>query len=101
MKELYQITEFQSAGTGKWHCGNFKHLDQNSAAWYLPARVLGLDLCDYIDLLINKYHVTPRIWDESKGFFLGDWPDYRTIHSFVIYINKVAKQKGYYINWAD
>jgi hypothetical protein len=105
MKELYKLTEFQTA-TGAWECGCSTHLEQNSAAWFLPARALGISIEDYIHLLIDKYHIIPISYTEYPdkdwpSFFYFKWPDYNTMHSFVLYVNREAKKRNFFIDWAD
>lgn len=102
-RELYKMTEYESP-TG-WYIGNYSHVGQGSNAWYLPARVLGMDICDYVNMLLNEYHVIPVSWMEYpdrptwRGLFLFKWPDYKTAHSFLLRVNKAARDKQFYLEW--
>lgn len=96
------MTEYQDY-LGRWHVANFDHVGQNSTAWYLPARVLGMSISDYVNMLLNEYHVIPIKWAEyDNGFdpvFFFRWPDYKTAHSFLLRVNREARKKNFCIDW--
>ena len=54
MAHLYKASEWEVAG--KWYIADTSDLGNDSAAWWIPARIIGISLTDYILLLQNEYH---------------------------------------------
>ena len=50
---IWQVKEWESESG--WHCKCVDDLANNSAAWWLPARVLGISPAEFIKLLLTKY----------------------------------------------
>ena len=102
MARLYKAVEWKSAG-GSWHVADTSDLAKDSAAWWIPARILGLSLEDYIKLLINEYHATIDGWhpeaNEGKSFLAFSWDNnnYSYAHKYLLYINRIARNKNWTI----
>lgn len=95
MSHLLKYTEWESVSG--WHTGDVSDLAHNSNAWYLPARMLGLPLTDYILLLINDFHAIDFFFDKDKGLLFWHWKNYNDCHRWTLFINKKAREKKFFI----
>lgn len=95
---IYKASEWEDA-IGEWHVANTSDLAHDSAAWWIPARILNISLVDYILLLKNEYNATIKAWfpesNNNKSLLLFSWKKYSDAHRFLLYINKVARNR----NW--
>ena len=57
MAHLFKMTEWESGAGGIWYCGDVEDLGNNSGAWWITARMLGMSLTDYVEMLINTFKV--------------------------------------------
>lgn len=100
MAHLYKASEWQSP-TGRWFVDDTSDLANDSAAWWIPARILGLSLVDYVNLLINEYHATIDKWcpdsNDGKSLLLFHWDKYADAHRYLLYINRIARNKNWTI----
>lgn len=78
--------EFQS-GDGSWHCMNASDLANNSNAWWKFPRTMNMDLCDYIKLLINKFHVDQLEYLDSADVLLYSWRNQSDMRKFKNWAN--------------
>ena len=101
MKELFKVTEFQSA-SGHWHVGNFSHVGLGSSRWYVIPRLLNIPLDKYI-ILLREYHATIESWTEyDKGeppFLYYYWSNYQDAHKFLLMVNREARAKNIFISF--
>lgn len=99
MKKLFKMDEFESP-TG-WHVSAFNCVGPNQNYWFWPARVLGISVPEFVHLLIKEYHIIPisyTIYDNGwQPLFLWHWPNYQTAHSFLLRINREARNKHFYV----
>ncbi len=100
MAHIYKATEWESTG-GKWNVADTSDLAHDSAGWWIPARILNLSLEDYIYLLINEYNaVIDKFYPESnngKSLLIFHWDNYNDAHRYLLYINRVARNKQWTI----
>lgn len=97
MAHLYKATEW-IIGT-KWYVADTSDLANDSAAWWIPARILGLSLEDYILILINEYHAEIKWFPDSnngKSLLVFSFVNYSDAHKYLLYINRIARNK----NWS-
>lgn len=99
MAHLYKATEWCNAG--RWNVADTSDLAKDSAAWWIPARILNLSLEDYIMLLVNEYHATIDLWspnsNNGKSLLLFSWKNYNDAHKYLLYINRIARNKNWTI----
>ena len=92
---LYKQTEWESESG--WHCGCVDNLGKNSNAWYLPARILGLNPADYIKFIIKNYK-PDNIWvDSEKYLVFFSWKNQSDMRLFKNFINKKARECNFQI----
>lgn len=96
MSHIYKCSEWKS-GSGRWMCGDVEDLAQMSGAWWVPARVLNISLTDYILLLKNQYNATHMTYNKESNVLHFSFDNYADCHRYVLYINKVARNRKYYI----
>lgn len=96
MAHIYEASEWQSP-TGKWYCNDVKDLAGISGKWWVPARMLGLTLEEYILMLKNEYNVTTMSYYMPTDCLIFSWDSYADCHRFKLYINRVARNKKYMV----
>ena len=72
MAHVYKVDEWQSP-TGKWHCNDVKDLAGVSGKWWVPARMLGMSLTDYILLLKDEFKADIESYYEPTDVLLFSW----------------------------
>ena len=95
MSHIMKYTEWESISG--WHSGDVTNLAQNSNAWWLPARMLGISLTDYILLLKDTFHAKNFYYNMDKNLLLWQWESYKDCHNFTLYINKESRKRKFYI----
>ena len=71
MKAVFKASEWKDYNDN-WHVADVSDLAHDSAAWWIPARILGLSLEDFVMLLINEYHANIKYLRKS-GIVLYTW----------------------------
>ena len=92
MSHLMKYTEWESA-TG-WHCGDVSDLAHGSNFWWHPARMLNIELTDYILMLKDKFHAVNFSYENNV--LLWNWKNYSDCHNFVLFINREAKKRSFF-----
>ena len=95
MKHILKYTEWESSSG--WHSGDISDLANNSNYWGLPAQMLGISLCNYILLLVNKFNAINLEYFEDKNLLFWQWKNYIDCHKFTQWINQQAKKNKFYI----
>lgn len=99
MAHMYKASEWTDASR-KWHVADTSDLANDSAAWWIPARILGLSLVDFVLLLKNEYNANIIGWypdsNNGKSLLLFNWDNYNDAHRYLLYINRIARNK----NWS-
>lgn len=97
---LFKVSEWESA-SGHWYVADTSDLANDSAAWWIPARLLNLTLEDYIDLLVNTYNATiDGFYPESnkgKSLLVFHWEQYNDAHKYFLWINRMARNGNWTI----
>ena len=96
MSHLMKFTEWQSP-SGKWFTGDVSDLGNGSNYWWYPARMLGLELTDYILLLKNKFNAINFSYNSKYNVLFWDWENYKDCHNFTLFINKEARKRKFFI----
>lgn len=100
MAHMYKASEWTDASR-KWHVADTSDLANDSAAWWIPARILGLSLVDFVLLLKNEYNANITGWypdsNNGKSLLLFNWNNYNDAHRYLLYINRIARNKNWTI----
>lgn len=92
-KHLYHLTHWES--NGKYHVNDVTNLAAPSAKWYAPMRVLGLQVNEYIQLLL-AYNATSLKYFEKTDYLAFYFTKESDARCFCNYINKIAKNNQFY-----
>lgn len=96
---LYKATEWENGGL--WHAGDTSDLKNDSNAWYIPARLLGLSLEDWILKLKNEFNATGFYFapaaNNGKSVLTYHWKNYADCHRYVLWINRMARNHNWTI----
>lgn len=97
---VYEASEWKSP-TGKWYVADTSDLGNDSAAWWIPAKIFNLSFEDYIDMLLNKYHATIDGWypksNNGKSLLLFSFVKYNDAHQYLLDVNRIARNKNWTI----
>lgn len=96
MAHLYEVSEWQSH-TGRWHCNDVKDLAGISGKWWVPARMLGISLVDFILLLKDEFKADIESYYEPNDVLLFSWKNQSDCHRYVLWINSMARKGNYII----
>lgn len=88
---LYHATSFQSP-SGRWCVGDFSAVGKMSNAWWLPARMMNMELTDYVLFLI-KHKASHIIFDDKTLLFSFD--NYADAHAWELLLNREAKKHNF------
>ena len=77
MSHLMKYTEWESASG--WHCGDVSDLAHGSNFWWHPARMLNIELTDYILMLKDKFHAVNFSYETVN---LGHFSTYSRVPSY-------------------
>ena len=95
MSHVLKLSEWESP-TG-WHCNDVSNLAHGSGYWWNIPRMLGIELTDYILLLKDKFNATNFNYDINHNVLLWKWNSYTDCHKFVLYINREAQKRKFFI----
>ena len=92
---MYKASEWESAGY--WYVSDTNDLVNNSGAWWIPARILGLSLTDYILLLKNEFNAINFVFfdygeDKNNSLLLFKFNNYTDSHRYLLFINRKARE---------
>lgn len=95
---MYKASEWKSA-SDRWYVADTSNLGNDSAAWWIPARIFDLSLEDYILMLKDKYHATIDGWypesNNGKSLLVFSFKEYKDAHQYLLDVNRIARNK----NW--
>lgn len=93
---VYKMEEWQDA-CGQWHCNCVSNLANNSGVWWHPARILGLELDEYIKWLMKNYPPSRIHHNESCSVVFYSWDKQANMRKFKNFINAQARKVNYQI----
>ena len=96
MAHVYKVEEWQSP-TGKWLCNDVKDLAGVSGKWWVPARMLGMSLTDYILLLKDEFKADIESYYEPTDVLLFSWKKQTDCHRYVLWINSMARKANFIV----
>lgn len=82
--------------------GNFYHsfctdnLGKKYYQWLVPVRILGITPAEYVRLLQNEFNAEVTFKPETN-FLLRRWENQADCRRWRLYINKIAREKGFHI----
>lgn len=85
-----KFKEWQSA-SGRWYCNDNTHPQK----WWVPARMLGLSLTDFILLIKDKYGATIHSYCLKTDVLIYSFNTEAEVHKFVLFINREARKRNY------
>lgn len=97
MAHLFKMSEWESGAGGIWYCGDVEDLGHNSGAWWIPARMLGMDLVDYVEMLITAFEVDKISYNKETNVLVYSWYSQTKMRKFKNWINAKARQANFYI----
>lgn len=95
MAHILKYSEWESVSG--WHSGDVSDLANNSNAWYLPARMLGISLTDYILLLKDRFGAIDFKYIKDKNLLLWKWKNYNDCHKFTLWVNAESRKRKFFI----
>ncbi len=95
MAHIYKASEWQSP-TGQYHVNDVEDLAGNAGMWWMPCRVLDMTPAEYVKWLTEEYEPDYISFNKILSF---SWSakNYRKAHSYLLYINRIARQKKFYV----
>ena len=87
MKTIFKLEELEQ--NGWWSCYYPKGVATIWNMWYTPARALGLEPADYVQMVIDKFH--------PDDIFYSDYPE----HLLVIFRWKKQADMRVFKNWIN
>ena len=95
-QQILKYSEWQS-GSGVWYCNDISDLLSIRAKWFIPARMLNMELDDFIKMLKEKFKVDKIHFDGTNVFYGWEEENYRYCHEFVLIINREARKRKYIV----
>lgn len=100
MAHLLRYEEWEL--NGHWYCNDQYELScKNSVAslWYTPARMLNMELVDYVKMLIEKFEVDHISYGGTEyhdaGVLVYSWNSQAKMRVFKNFINKKARELNF------
>ena len=91
---LYKVSEWQIGSY--WYTGDQSDLAHNSNLWYIPPRLLGIPLTDWIIKLKEEFNATILGFNpdsnNGKSLLSVGWKNYNDCHRYTLWINKQARE---------
>lgn len=96
MSHILKYSEWQSP-SGVWYCNDTSDLAGLSSKWWIPARMLGISLTDYILLLKDEFNATIVKYNSDTDILIYHWKNYADCHRFLLWINRMSKKANFII----
>ena len=96
--KIYKLYEWQSP-TGLWYVAHTDNMKLNR--WWLIPQALGISYENYIQMLIEQYHVSHMRFytypegDKRNSLLTFSFEKYADAHKFLLDMNRVFKK----LNW--
>lgn len=85
-----------SSPSGRWHCNCTEKLSADSAAWFIPARILGWEPADYVEYVIKTFNPIVH-YSKEKCLVFFSWEDQIQMRKYKNWINAAARKVNYQI----
>lgn len=93
---IYQAKEWQNL-VGDWSVADTNDLGHNSSAWWIPPQIFGLTYEQYINMLVQKYHVSKISYSYEHNLLLFTWNNHADAHRYLLDINRIARKRKFNI----
>ena len=90
MKKILKIAE--------WEAISKRYYVSDGGKWWIPARMLGLSLEDFILKLKNEYNASKFAYCLETDCLVFSWDNYEEAHKWVLYINREARKRNFMID---
>lgn len=97
MAHLFKMSEWESGAGDRWYCGDIEDLGNNSGAWWIPARMLGMKLTDYVDMLVNTFKIDYISYNQEKNVLVYSWKNQNDMRKYKNWINAAARKANFII----
>lgn len=94
------VLKYEELGSnGWWSCYYSKRVTSVWNMWYAPARALGLEPADYVQMVIDKFHPDKIIYSDKPEHLLVlfRWRKQSDMRVFKNWINKQFRNKKIYV----
>jgi len=91
------MSEWQSGAGELWYCGDVEDLGNNSGAWWIPARMLGMKLDDYVEMLVNVFKVDFIKYNIKHNVLIFAWESQSNMRKYKNWINAAARKANFII----
>ena len=102
MSHILKMSEWESPN-GRWHVADTNELAKGSSHWWLPMRMLGISVQEFITLLKDKYHASHFHFvdygkdSQDNSLLLFTFDKYMDAHKYLLDMNRIARQKNFVI----
>lgn len=96
MAHLLKYSEWQGS-SGVWYCNDVEDLANGSGRWWIPARMLGLSLDKYVEMLIKDFKVDSILYSQEKDVLIYSWNKQADMRKFKNWLNAAARKAQFYI----
>lgn len=96
MAHLLKYSEWQG-GSGVWYCNDVEDLANGSGRWWIPARMLGLSLDKYVEMLIKDFKVDSISYSQEEDVLIYWWNKQADMRRFKNWLNAAARKAQFYI----
>ncbi len=90
------MSDWQS-GSGRYYCNDITDFKNNSQYWWAAAQVLGLTPADFVKFLVENYKPDHISFNNNILVYSWNKEHYNKCHSFVLYVNKIARDRQFLI----
>lgn len=96
MSHLYRTSEWEQ--NGHFYVNDIAELGTSCAGkWYVPARMLGMKLEDYILMLKNEFNAQRMKYFAENDVFVFSFDTLKEARAYKNWINKQARDKNFII----
>jgi len=95
MAHILKYEEWES--NGFWYCGDVSALAAGSNTWWYVPSLLNLTPVEFVKLLIEKFNCKYIHYQFECDVLIYKFSSLEDCRKFKNYINKVARQKQFYI----
>lgn len=96
MAHLYKTQSWQSQ-SGKWYCNDVSDLAGIAGKWWVPARLLGMSLTDYVLLLKDNFKANIAAYYPDTDVLIFNWDNYAEAHKYELWINSMARKANFIV----
>lgn len=95
MTHILKYEEWNS--NGKWLCGDVSALAAGSNTWWYVPSMLGITPVEFVKLLIDKFNCNSIHYKFEKDVLIYSFSTLADVRKYKNYINKIAREKKFYI----